>query len=225
MPASLRLPLLKLAALRFLGRCWSSWLAISPSPPHLTRAASLQPAWFSGAQLSLGEILSERQGSFSSSFTVCRSDLSGPLIRTAPANATSFSQRSESPAGRKSSSVVRLTLPTQSTPWRSTSLSTCRIPTSLYFPIARAPIGTTSRRPSFLPAAIQSGLPPAFNQPSQVIPFILVAQPNSFLLARVCPGPDVVKTLGRWSSAAFLKYWWSLDRIAPRHVELLPPTL
>ncbi|KAJ7101600.1 hypothetical protein C8R43DRAFT_1047893 [Mycena crocata] len=33
--------------------------------------------------------------------------------------------------------------------------------------------------------------------------------------------PDVVRILGRWSSDAFLRYWRSLERIAPLHVELL----
>ncbi|KAG1775838.1 hypothetical protein EV702DRAFT_1198742 [Suillus placidus] len=36
--------------------------------------------------------------------------------------------------------------------------------------------------------------------------------------------PDVVKALGRWSSDAFLRYWWKLDLLAPRHIENLPPT-
>ncbi|KAF8883100.1 hypothetical protein BD779DRAFT_1674640 [Infundibulicybe gibba] len=33
--------------------------------------------------------------------------------------------------------------------------------------------------------------------------------------------PDVVKAMGRWSSDAFLRYWRSLDLIAPKYVELL----
>lgn len=33
--------------------------------------------------------------------------------------------------------------------------------------------------------------------------------------------PDVVRMMGRWSSDAFLRYWRSLDMIAPLHAELL----
>ncbi|KIJ58033.1 hypothetical protein HYDPIDRAFT_48857, partial [Hydnomerulius pinastri MD-312] len=33
--------------------------------------------------------------------------------------------------------------------------------------------------------------------------------------------PDVVKALGRWSSDAFLRYWRSLELLAPLHVENL----
>lgn len=33
--------------------------------------------------------------------------------------------------------------------------------------------------------------------------------------------PDVVRMMGRWSSDAFLRYWCSLDLIAPLHAELL----
>lgn len=33
--------------------------------------------------------------------------------------------------------------------------------------------------------------------------------------------PDVVKAMGRWSSGSFLRYWRSLDDIAPRHVRYL----
>jgi hypothetical protein len=33
--------------------------------------------------------------------------------------------------------------------------------------------------------------------------------------------PDVVKTMGRWSSDSFLRYWRSLDDIAPQHVRFL----
>ncbi|KAF8869112.1 hypothetical protein BD779DRAFT_1614627 [Infundibulicybe gibba] len=42
-------------------------------------------------------------------------------------------------------------------------------------------------------------------------------------LARCVP-PDVVKALGRWSSDAFLRYWRSLELIAPLHAERLDPT-
>ncbi|KIJ07704.1 hypothetical protein PAXINDRAFT_89979 [Paxillus involutus ATCC 200175] len=34
--------------------------------------------------------------------------------------------------------------------------------------------------------------------------------------------PDVVKALGRWSSDAFLRYWRSLELLAPLHIENLP---
>ena len=33
--------------------------------------------------------------------------------------------------------------------------------------------------------------------------------------------PDVVRTTGRWSSASFLRYWRSLDSIAPHHIRNL----
>jgi hypothetical protein len=33
--------------------------------------------------------------------------------------------------------------------------------------------------------------------------------------------PDVVKAMGRWSSESFLRYWRSLDALAPRHVRNL----
>lgn len=33
--------------------------------------------------------------------------------------------------------------------------------------------------------------------------------------------PEVVKTFGRWSSNAFLRYWRSLDALASRHIEML----
>jgi hypothetical protein len=33
--------------------------------------------------------------------------------------------------------------------------------------------------------------------------------------------PDVVKAMGRWSSESFLRYWRSLDDLAPRHVRNL----
>ncbi|KAF5378168.1 hypothetical protein D9615_007586 [Tricholomella constricta] len=35
--------------------------------------------------------------------------------------------------------------------------------------------------------------------------------------------PDIVKVMGRWSSDAFLRYWRSLELIAPIHAELLAP--
>ena len=35
--------------------------------------------------------------------------------------------------------------------------------------------------------------------------------------------PDVVKTMGRWSSDAFLRYWRLLEDIAPRYARNLPP--
>jgi len=35
--------------------------------------------------------------------------------------------------------------------------------------------------------------------------------------------PDIVKRMGRWSSDAFLKYWQSLEILAPLHTELLAP--
>jgi hypothetical protein len=33
--------------------------------------------------------------------------------------------------------------------------------------------------------------------------------------------PDVVKATGRWSSQSFLRYWRSLDQIAPHHIRNL----
>jgi hypothetical protein len=35
--------------------------------------------------------------------------------------------------------------------------------------------------------------------------------------------PYIVKRMGRWSSDAFLKYWRSLEILAPLHAELLAP--
>jgi hypothetical protein len=35
--------------------------------------------------------------------------------------------------------------------------------------------------------------------------------------------PDVVKAMGCWSSDAFLRYWCSLEVLAPMHAELLAP--
>jgi hypothetical protein len=43
------------------------------------------------------------------------------------------------------------------------------------------------------------------------------------LLCRV--PPDVVKSLGRWSSDAFLRYWRSLDLLAPMYIEFLRPLI
>jgi hypothetical protein len=40
-----------------------------------------------------------------------------------------------------------------------------------------------------------------------------------FLLCKV--PPDIVKALGRWSSDAFLRYWRSLDLIAPMYIEFI----
>jgi hypothetical protein len=40
---------------------------------------------------------------------------------------------------------------------------------------------------------------------------------TELLLAGVAP--DVVKTMGRWSSSAFLRYWRSLEDLAPLHAE------
>jgi hypothetical protein len=37
--------------------------------------------------------------------------------------------------------------------------------------------------------------------------------------------PDIVKTMGRWSSDSFLHYWHSLEAIVPLHAELLKPTV
>ncbi|KAF5378464.1 hypothetical protein D9615_007028 [Tricholomella constricta] len=37
--------------------------------------------------------------------------------------------------------------------------------------------------------------------------------------------PDVVRLMGRWSSDSFLRYWCSLDLIAPLHAELLKSKL
>jgi hypothetical protein len=37
--------------------------------------------------------------------------------------------------------------------------------------------------------------------------------------------PDVVRTMGRWSSDSFLLYIRDLDVVAPLHVELLTPLL
>jgi hypothetical protein len=34
--------------------------------------------------------------------------------------------------------------------------------------------------------------------------------------------PDIVKTMGRWSSDAFLKYWRSVEDIIPLHAQNLP---
>ncbi|KAF5387985.1 hypothetical protein D9615_000528 [Tricholomella constricta] len=44
-----------------------------------------------------------------------------------------------------------------------------------------------------------------------------------FLLCGV--PPDVVKAMGRWSSDSFLRYWRSLEIIAPLHAEMLQPVL
>jgi hypothetical protein len=33
--------------------------------------------------------------------------------------------------------------------------------------------------------------------------------------------PDVVKATGRWSSESFLRYWRSLDALAPRYIRNL----
>jgi hypothetical protein len=46
---------------------------------------------------------------------------------------------------------------------------------------------------------------------------------TELLLAGV--SPSVVQSLGRWSSDAFLRYWRSLELIAPLHIENLPPSL
>lgn len=37
--------------------------------------------------------------------------------------------------------------------------------------------------------------------------------------------PDVVKLMGRWTSDAFLRYWRSLEIVAPMYVELLRPVM
>jgi hypothetical protein len=37
--------------------------------------------------------------------------------------------------------------------------------------------------------------------------------------------PDVVKTMGRWSSDSFLRYWRSLEIVVPLHAELLRPSV
>ena len=37
--------------------------------------------------------------------------------------------------------------------------------------------------------------------------------------------PDIVKALGHWSSDAFLRYWRSLELIAPLHIENLSSTV
>lgn len=42
------------------------------------------------------------------------------------------------------------------------------------------------------------------------------------LLLRGVP-PHIVKTLGRWSSDAFLRYWRCLEELAPLHAELIGP--
>lgn len=44
------------------------------------------------------------------------------------------------------------------------------------------------------------------------------------LLLRNVP-PHIVKVLGRWSSDSFLRYWRTLEHIAPLHAELLGPKL
>jgi hypothetical protein len=36
--------------------------------------------------------------------------------------------------------------------------------------------------------------------------------------------PQVVRVMGRWSSDSFLRYWRSIDLLAPLHAELLQPT-
>ncbi|KAG6887385.1 hypothetical protein C0995_015687 [Termitomyces sp. Mi166 len=41
----------------------------------------------------------------------------------------------------------------------------------------------------------------------------------------LCVPPDIVKILGCWSSDAFLRYWCSLELIAPLYVKLLTPIL
>lgn len=46
---------------------------------------------------------------------------------------------------------------------------------------------------------------------------------TKLLLANVAP--DVVKLMGRWSSDAFLRYWRSLELIAPMHAEFLKPSM
>ncbi|KAH9924119.1 hypothetical protein B0H21DRAFT_701128 [Amylocystis lapponica] len=37
--------------------------------------------------------------------------------------------------------------------------------------------------------------------------------------------PDIVKTMGRWSSDAFLRYWRRIDDIVPAHAQMLRPVL
>ncbi|RDB24633.1 hypothetical protein Hypma_008189 [Hypsizygus marmoreus] len=47
---------------------------------------------------------------------------------------------------------------------------------------------------------------------------------TTFLLLAGVP-PDIVKLMGRWSSDSFLRYWRSLEIIAPLYAELLSPIL
>jgi hypothetical protein len=45
---------------------------------------------------------------------------------------------------------------------------------------------------------------------------------TELLISRV--PPDIVKTMGRWTSDSFLRYWRSLEAVVPLHVEYLPPS-
>ncbi|KAF8073405.1 hypothetical protein FPV67DRAFT_1559866 [Lyophyllum atratum] len=47
---------------------------------------------------------------------------------------------------------------------------------------------------------------------------------TTYLLLAGVP-PDIVKLMGRWSSESFLRYWRSLEIIAPLYAELLTPVL
>lgn len=193
---------------------------------HLTVTTPLDACCFAAAcmafwaQLRLGEILSERQGSFSSSNTVCRSHLTGPLNANGsrkchlPFTKVGKSRGEDVIICRQSDASdpidalgihLHINAPSPDIPlfsYRSGSDNSWKYLTRSTF-LARCNTVWSS-----------AGLPPFTGHSFRI------GGTTEMLLAGV--PPDVVKTLGRWSSDTFLKYWRSIDRIAPRHVEHLP---
>ncbi|KAG2157540.1 hypothetical protein DEU56DRAFT_906174 [Suillus clintonianus] len=91
-----------------------------------------------------------------------------------------------------------------------------------FFPVVLNLRPTSSSGLSQIPRSLQLNL---------VIPWFPAISGHSFCIGGTTElllcgvPPHIIKTLGRWSSDAFLLYWCCLKEIAPLHTELLGPRI
>ncbi|KAF9223568.1 hypothetical protein BS17DRAFT_796183 [Gyrodon lividus] len=148
------------------------------------------------AQCRLGEILSQWEKSFKASFMVCRHHLAPPFNQNG-------SWKCHLPftkvAKNKGEDVCICRQQGQSDPIAAITNHLARNPGPPNIPLFAY----------ISPPGIPSITGHSFR----------IGGTTELLLAGV--PPDVVKALGRWSSDAFLRYWRSLELLAPLHVETL----
>lgn len=181
-------------------------------------AAACTAFW---AQLRLGEILSPRASSFSAASTVCRSHLSRPLNANGSRKChLPFTKVRKS----RGEDVVICRQADASDPIDALAIHLLVNDPPVDFPLFsyRSGDGWKFLTQQKLVDCCNSvwgsaGLPPLCGHSFRM------GGTRELLLAGV--PPVAVKTLGRWSSDAFLKYERSIDRIrVAHHVELLSPT-